>query len=404
MKKLIKTALIILVLVLSCRKIDDQSYTVKFYGDSYEDIGYSVSIASDGYVIAGQLTDVSRTGNFITGTNKNMGIIKTGWDGNVVWKLSAGGVRSDWGSKLFKNDDGSYICVGTYTDSTNVVQTDVFVVKVSAEGSVVWQKNYSRPGNQTGVDLVKTGEGYLVLCTTDRANLNGNIEGNTDIQFMRITANGDTIGSSPQFGFSGNDIGVAIKQALDGNYIVFGTTDRSQEQNQDKNNLLLLLINSSGTVLQSEILGTSADEYAADFEVVRDGYLLTYTIGQDGDAQEIWVKKMQADLFAAPVFTSKVSVTTPGATDNSNKVYAITRRISGYYLLSGIYGKTTAAKMMVCEIDSTGTLVAGHQIIKGSTGVQYAYDVTAGEDGFIIAVGKNSYDVNSMITFLKFKF
>ena len=51
-----------------------------------------------------------------------------------------------------------------------------------------------------------------------------------------------------------------------------------------------------------------------------------------------------------------------------------------------------------------GNIIPGHILIKGSAGVQIAYDVAAGDDGNIIAVGKNSYDANSMITLLKFMF
>jgi hypothetical protein len=406
MKKIVKAAFVFLILISSCTKVTDEPYTVKFFGDAFEDIGYSVSIASDGYVIAGQLTDIDRSGTFIT-SNKNLGIIKTGWDGNAIWKLSLGKKWNDRGSKLLKNDDGSYICVGTYSDSVTVLQTDIFIVKVSATGEVVWQKNYGGTGNQTGTDLVKTTDGYLVLGTTDVANMNadstGNKAGNTDIILMKISDTGALISTSPQYGYIGDDEGVAIKLTNDGNYMVFGTTDRSEPgQNQDKDNLILLKVNSSGIALQTKIFGTAADEYAADFEVTPDGYLLAYTVGQDGDAQEIWLKKLKTDLYATPFYTTMVSVS--GATDNSAKAYSISKYGTDSYIISGIAGKTTAARMMVCEIDGNGAPVSDHQFIKGSTGVQYAYDVTSGDDGYIIAVGKNSYDVNSMITFLKFKF
>jgi hypothetical protein len=409
MKSIIKSAVVILLLLSSCTKVEEQPYEVKFYGSAFEDIGYSVSIASDGYVIAGQVTNVKATGKNLSAADKDMGIIKTGWDGNAIWKLNVGGPRNDWGTKLLKNDDGTYVCVGTYTDSTTVVQTDMFIVKISATGEAVWQKHYGGPGNQTGRDLVKTPEGYLVLCTTDNSNMaadsTGNKAGDLDIQLMKVSDNGDLVSTSPQYGFNGDDVGVAIKQAIDGNYILFGSTERSEPgQNQGKGNLILMIVNSSGIALQTKIMGTPEDEYAADFEVLSDGYLLTYTIGNDGENQEVWVKKIKKDLYAAPFYTSEVKITNPGSTDNSAKVYSISKYGTDSYVLAGISGKTTTAKMMVCEIDGTGNLVTGHQLISGSTGTQFAYDATSGDDGYVIAVGKNSYDVSSMITFLKFKF
>ena len=409
MKTILKIAFLFLIIVGSCKKTDDQPYTLKYYGDAYEDIGYSVTIVSDGYVIAGQLTDITRSGNSISSSTKNMGVVKTGWNGNIVWKVSAGGKRNDWGSKLYQNTDGSLVCVGTYTDSTTVVQTDAFVVKISSDGEIVWQKQFGGAGNQTGKDIVKTSDGYLVLCTTDLANMTadstGNQAGNTDIILMKISDNGDYIETSPPYGFNGDDEGAAIKAANDGNYIVFGTTDRSEPgQGQGNGNLILLKVNSSGKAIQSRIIGSEEDEYAADIEVVSDGYLLAYTIGKDGDNQEIWVKKLKNDIYATPLFTNQILITNGSSTDNPAKVYAISKYMTDSFILSGNWGKSSAAKMLICEIDASGNLVAGHQMIKGATGIQVAYDVASGDDGYIIAVGKNSYDVNSMMTFLKFKF
>jgi hypothetical protein len=60
--------------------------------------------------------------------------------------------------------------------------------------------------------------------------------------------------------------------------------------------------------------------------------------------------------------------------------------------------------MLFLEVDEEGTIVGDHQLIKGSTGNQTAYDIAEDDDGYLVAVGKNSFDANSMISFLKFRF
>jgi hypothetical protein len=412
MKIILRITLIFLVLFASCEKITDQPYTLKFYGDAYEDIGYSVTIVSDGYVVAGQVTDIRRSGGSIVSSDKNMGVIKTGWDGNIVWKVSAGGKFDDKGTKIYQNEDGSLICVGTFTDTTGITpgETDMFIVKISSAGTIEWKKTYGGTGNQTGIDIAKTTDGYLIMGSTDiavsGADSTGNIAGNKDISLIRILDNGNYVETSQPYGFSGDDEGVAIKPTNDGKFIIFATTDRSEPgQGQGKDNLFLIKVNPSGNLIYNKILGGPEDEYAADIEVLPDGYLIAYNVGKDGENQEIYVEKLKEDLFAAPAFLpKKISITNPNSTDASAKVYALTKYKTDSFILSGNSGKSTAAKMLIFEIDTLGTLVEGHQMIKGSTGVQIAYDVVAGDDGYIIAVGKNSYDVNSMITFLKFKF
>jgi hypothetical protein len=43
-------------------------------------------------------------------------------------------------------------------------------------------------------------------------------------------------------------------------------------------------------------------------------------------------------------------------------------------------------------------------MITGSSGIQAAYDVVSDINGYIITVGENSYESNSMISLLKFRF
>jgi len=405
MNKVFLISFLILVLFASCEKNADQTYTLKFYGDAYEDIGYSVTIVTDGYVIAGQVEDIIRDGNYISGSNKNMGIIKTGWDGNVTWKRSMGGKFDDRGSKIYQDPDGSLICVGTFTDTTTLipVQTDVYVVKVSASGTIEWQKHYGGAGNQTGKDIVKTPDGYMILGSTNVGRepvtaSTGNTSGKTDIFLLKINAVGDSL-ESFAYGYPGNDVGVTIKPDLGGNFIVFGTTDMSNPD-QDKNNMLLVKINPVGYTTEPVIIGEKKDEYAADLEVLADGYLIAGTIIKDDGNQEIFVSKLKNDIYADPYFTPPITITG----SNSAGVYALTKYRTNSFLLAGYSGTGLSTRMLVFELDAEGNQVEGHQMIKGSSGTQVAYDVVSGDDEYIIAVGKNSYDVNSMITFLKFRF
>jgi hypothetical protein len=131
--------------------------------------------------------------------------------------------------------------------------------------------------------------------------------------------------------------------------------------------------------------------------------LLAYTVGASGNNQQIYVKKIANDIYATPLFTNPITITNPNSTDNSAAVFAISKYKTDSFILAGQSGKTSP-KILIFELDASGKPVTGNQKISGSTGTQVAYDVTSGDDGYIIAVGKNSLDVNSIMTFLKFKF
>jgi len=388
----------------SCRKGDDELYTLRYFGDAYEDIGYSIGIADDGYVITGQVTEIERSdGNFIASSDRNLCVLKTGWNGNLIWKLTAGGSSDDHGTKICVLDDGSFICTGTFTDPTDYT-TDILVVKVSSTGNMEWQRNYGGAGNQAGLDVIEIAGGFMVLGSTDKERLpfsdsTGNIAGRTDLYLLRLTQTGDS-SASYSYGYPGNDLGAVLKKDPDGGFILLGTTDRS-EPGQDGNNIIVVRINDAGNAVESRIIGGTDDEYAGDLEIVSDGYFISGTKGKEGGPQSILINRLGKNIFGPPVQGFPKEITVSGL---SSGVMASTPTESGTFILAGRSGTGSSSDMLFLEVDEYGNIVGEHQLIKGSTGNQIAYDIAEDDDGYLVAVGKNSYEANSMISFLKFRF
>jgi hypothetical protein len=402
MKNISRISFFILLLFSACEKSIDEGYSFRFYGDAWEDIGYSLAIASDGYLLAGQFQDLYRENNTIIedSANRNMAIIKTDWNGTMIWKKSLGGKGDDNGRKLYQNSDGSMICVGTYSSSST--GRDIFVAKLSSTGDVQWEKTFGGADNQQGKDVISTPDGYMILGTTDAERLpltdsTGNQQGKSDIYLLKITGDG-TFVDSFAYGFPGNDEASVIKNDAGGNFIVLGTTDRS-EPGQGENNLLLVKINSIGYAIQPKILGSTSDEYAADLEVLSDGYLIVGTVGNSSTIQEAYITKVKQDIYKEPFFTNIFRLNNLSTAINAVTVYGTDK-----YLVAGSSGISPGTKMLVFEINQTGEPVEGKSMIRGGSGDQVAYDVVAGDDGYILAVGRSRYDVNSMISLLKFRF
>lgn len=408
------TIISLIILLSSCQKsIDTNDNILKFYGDALEDIGYSVASAADGYVIAGQLQVVSRIGtDYIDEAHsvKNMGIIKTDLNGNTIWKMSFGGRQTSAGSKVLTLDDGSIICTGYVIDTLTLLK-DIYVVKMDGAGTGSVEKIFKSDGNQYGTDIIKTNEGYLILGTTDvprepLTESTGNIAGMKDILLLRLNDNLELIGSPAVAGFPGNDEGVAIKPDITGSYIVVGTTDRSDQPvtEQGGNNIFLLKVNSDGSTTEPRILGGTSDEYAADIEVLSDGYLVAGTVGIEGPDQRGYVWRLSDNIYAAPIFEVKLNINTTAVTDGPFSIKAICSYKTSSIVMAGQYGTGLSAKMLIFVTDTDGNLIEGKQVINGGTGLQVANDVTSDADANIIAVGKNSYENNSMISLFKFKF
>jgi hypothetical protein len=407
MKKFIGIIFLVTLLLSGCTKEQGDPYSIRFYGDAFEDIGYSVAIASDGYIIGGQLEEVVRNNDVIVdgSANKNMAVIKTDWSGTLIWKTTLGGAKDDYCSKIYQLSDGSIICAGTFTDTThNNFGKEVFVTKLSSSGEIQWQKTFGGEGNQKGKDIVKTSYGFMLLGTTDAERLplgdsTGNIKGNLDFLISKINDNGDHI-ESFAVGYPGNDDPAVIRIESGDNCIVFGTTDRSWPGQGGKNFMMMQVFSTSTTPGPTKILGTSLNEYGTDMEIMNDGgYLLVGTAGDQGSEQSGLVIRTKKNFFEAPLYSKNFKVE-----DMSTAINAISPYGSDNFVLAGYSGVSSASKMLVFEMDPDGNLPAGKNLIKGSSGEQLCNDVVSGDDGYIIAVGKNKYDINSMISFLKFKF
>ena len=404
--------LLILILVLAgltaCEKTTEDNTILRLYGDAREDIGYSVVETNGGYVIAGLVTDLQRAGQYIDfeAVNRNMGIVKLDWSGNQIWKLSVGGDMSDEGSSLIVLDDGSFICTGMTSDTTltGSSNADILIAKISADGELLWEKKIGGGGNQKGSDIVQSSDGgFVIVGYTDSyraqvGNFSENAAGRKDIFIAKTNSDGVTQWTA-SYGFGGDDFGVKVKKESSGNYIILGTTDNS-EPGQAKNNMILIKINSLGSVISSKIIGDLEDENAADIEVVSDGYYIAGTVVTGVDDQEIEITRLSSNIFGTPIFTSRFKKDSEGTT--SSKVNAITVT-DGTCYIAGQAGPDLTANMLIMKIDENG-VESGTAEIVGGAGLQTVYDLIVDSESNIIAIGKSSNKNNSMISFLKFRF
>ena len=396
--------LIIPIFLSACEKTGDSGEILKFYGDAKEDIGYSVAIASDGYYIGGQLSEITRNGVQIVSYSKKPSIIKTGFDGNTVWKKYFGGRLEGSFSKVIVLSDGSIAAAGQVTD-TLTQKTDIFVAKINSDGTGAAEKTIPVPENQTCEDILQTSDdkGFLILGTTDAerpvtSDSTGNRAGKKDILIMRINNSLNLIDTPKPIGFPDNDEGVAIKPDIGSGSIIAGTTERYLNKGH-KNDFFLCKIDSVGNLTKSVIIGGTDDEYAADLEVIYDGYLIAGTIGTESETQSVLITKIPRDIYADPLFSKNIKKTT------SWSVKSLCRYKTSSFVLAGKEGTSSQARMLIFVVDADGNPVEGKERTSGSTGVQTAAnDVITDNENNIIVVGTNTFESNTMITLLKFGF
>ncbi|MCK9450984.1 MAG: T9SS type A sorting domain-containing protein [Bacteroidales bacterium] len=144
----------------------------KTYGGSENDNSWSIlPTPDDGFLLFGDT--FSADGD--VGLNKggcDLWVVKTDSLGNLEWEQSYGGSMNDYANDAIIAHDGGYILIGrTYSSdgdvSFNHGFTDVWVVKISAEGNLEWEHSYGGTELDSGSCISRTSDGgYIIGGTT----------------------------------------------------------------------------------------------------------------------------------------------------------------------------------------------------------------------------------------------
>lgn len=90
---------------------------------------------------------------------------KTDSEGNVIWQKHYGSVNYEGIKDIIKTKDGNYIFLGL--TSSELSQFDILVVKIDANGNIIWKKTISGPRNENPVNIIDNDDKYLIIGTSD---------------------------------------------------------------------------------------------------------------------------------------------------------------------------------------------------------------------------------------------
>lgn len=210
----------------------------KCFGGIDYDLGDCIGATSDGgFIVVGSSGIVSGdvTSNH-GGSWSDYWIIKLDSAGLIEWQKSIGGSQTDWASCVAQTRDGGYIVAGGTRShdgdvSGNHGRSDCWIVKLSSQGVMQWQKCYGGSGDDYALGIAQTFEGGYVFVATSQSQ-NGDLLGKSSLYADCWVVKLDTFGVIEwQRSFGGSDSitsetpGGSIAQTSDGGFIVAATTD-----------------------------------------------------------------------------------------------------------------------------------------------------------------------------------
>jgi len=316
MKKyiLITLTTFILILQISCKEeiisFDGQnssSVTINwqnsFGGKDFDDISSIIKTSDGGYMAVGSSLS----------SDWDYWVLKFDADFNLLWERKFGGTNADFGKCIVETESNNYVIAG-YSNSTDGNITlnkggyDIWIIKISSEGVLVWQKNYGGTGSETITEesiLTTNLGGYVFSATTtsDDYDVIGQ-KGGADIWLVNINDTSEIVWAKT-YGGADDDFSNRIKYTPDGSYMLSNIVQSVGGDilyNYDKKDIWLARINSSGDIMWQKTIGGTGTESQCDITMTSDGgiIVMTQTSSKDGEVQknygnkDIWFSKIDA--------------------------------------------------------------------------------------------------------------
>ena len=170
------------------------------YGGSSGDFARAIQQTADGgYIVVG--FSHSQDGDVTENHGKfDFWIVKLNLKGNIVWQKSLGGSRADTAHSVQQTTDGGYIVAGYSNSDDGDVSGhrgmyDYWVIKLDAEGNLIWQRTLGGKGMDMATSVQQTKDGgYIAIgfSYSDDGDVSGN-HGDSDYWVVKLNGEGDII-------------------------------------------------------------------------------------------------------------------------------------------------------------------------------------------------------------------
>ncbi len=218
-----------------------------FFGGSNNDRSYSVLQANDGgFVLLGatESTDFDITNN---NGSYDFWVVKINAEGELVWQKAFGGSGIDIAYEAAHSDNNSYVIVGQTISSDGDVtdnhgDSDFWVIKINDSGNVLWKKSFGGPQFDVARSIDVTNDGGFVIAGASKSN-SGDLDnnyGDNDFWVIKIDNSGNLTWQK-NFGGDAFDFAYDIIETSRGDLVVVGESNSTNLEGAPNKGLLDLL-------------------------------------------------------------------------------------------------------------------------------------------------------------------
>ncbi len=309
--------------------------------------------------------------------------ILTGTAQEIEWQNTIGGLFVDRLYSIQQTIDGGYVLGGYSSSNISIDKTensvggnDYWVVKLDSLGTILWQNTIGGNSIDELYSIQQTSDGGFILAGVSWSNISGdkteNTNGGEDYWIVKVGPFG-SIQWQNTIGGSGSEKLYAIKQTLDGGYILGGSSvaNISGDKTEDcigSFDYWVVKVDSMGIIQwQNTIGGSGWDELASIQQTIDGGYILGGFSGSNisGDKTEnsiglydYWIVKV--DSLGIIQWQNTIGGS------SSDKLASIIQTTDKGFMLGGYSSSNMSgdksenskgdADFWIVKVDSTGTI------------------------------------------------
>lgn len=223
--------------------------------------------------------------------------IKLDSSGDLQWSRFFGGNFTDTAEGVVETVDGGFIIAGGSdsedTDVTNNKGTyDFWIIRIDANGNLVWEKSFGGEQSDEARAIVKTSDGNFVIAGDTRSNtvdVSGN-NGAADFWLIKISSNGDLIWQK-SIGGSGFDVARDVTTTRDNGFLISGSSrssDGDVSENKGQNDAWVVKVDNNGNPQWEVSAGGSNIDFAYSVTELNNNAVIVVgdTASNDGDIEE----------------------------------------------------------------------------------------------------------------------
>ncbi len=262
---------------------------------------------------------------YVTGSTSSFGtyfeafLLKFDANGNLVWQRTWGGEREDGGRGIVVGPDGNIYVTGTTQSFGSLFGVAAFLLKLTPEGTILWERTWQAPGGTVVADIAISSDGAIYLV------------GNTDNSpfLVKFTLGGDLLWDRAFIapGFIGADTAAfrGIGATPDGGVVAVGRWMPTFDEE-----VLVVRFSADGAILWTREWGGESHEEAIDAAVSADG--TAYVVGRtDTFAQGVY-----EDIFILKVLSNgRATEARTWGGPNRDREHAVAFGLNGDLYIAG---------------------------------------------------------------------